>query len=257
MKEKLEKVIENIKEKTKKESYSIKLLEEKPGILDSKIGGIPYMPKDKSYPRTKEGELMPLFVQINLEEIILENYPLKGILQLFVDKEFDYPPQYEVRYYEKIEDEYVTDLPTINLSQFVVSESIKIKLTPYTTFMTLGDFRFEEIFLKSFNEIFDTKVEDCFKIDEVTGIENSFDIVYEELQSEKGLIGGYADFTQTDPRKYDEKLKDYTECLIKIDSCIDMDKIMIGDAGIAWLLITTEDLKAKRFEKAVFDWDCC
>jgi uncharacterized protein YwqG len=94
-------------------------------------------------------------------------------------------------------------------------------------------------------------------MDEVTGIKNSADILYDKMQVEPGLIGGYADFTQSDPRDYGEAWKDYTECLVKIDSNLDMERINMGDAGIAWLLITEDDLKAKRFQNAKFDWDCC
>lgn len=52
----MRKVLKLFKEKTKKECYAIKLLKDdkdEPSILDDKIGGRPYLPKDCANPREK------------------------------------------------------------------------------------------------------------------------------------------------------------------------------------------------------------
>ena len=169
MNEKLNQIIEKIKEKTKKKCYSFTLADENPALTDSKLGGIPYMKVDETYPLDSKGNAMPLFIQINFQDIDLENYPKAGLLQIFVDKDLSYPTEYKVKYVEKTSD----------------------------------------------------------------------------------------DFTQNDPRNYGQEQSNLTECIVKVDSNLDMDRIYIGDAGIAWLLISEADLKAKRFENAKFDWDCC
>ena len=65
-------------------------------------------------------------------------------------------------------------------------------------------------------------------------------------------IGGYAYFTQGDPREDEPERKDDI-LLLQIDT----DKeIMFGDAGIANIFINVDDLKKKRFDKAYFNWDC-
>ena len=69
-------------------------------------------------------------------------------------------------------------------------------------------------------------------------------------------LGGYADFTQTDPRAYEKEKTTLTECLLKVDSCGDYE-FYIGDSGILSVLISKEDLEQCRFENAVLDWDCC
>jgi len=66
-------------------------------------------------------------------------------------------------------------------------------------------------------------------------------------------IGGYAYFTQSDPRDYDKKLKEDI-LLLQIDTD---EKIMFGDCGVANLFIHPDELKAKNFKKAWFNWDCC
>ena len=74
MKEKFAKVIEQFKNKTEKECYSIKCVEGTPNILDDKIGGQSYLPIGEEYPKDKNGNPMPLLIQINLGNIDLENF---------------------------------------------------------------------------------------------------------------------------------------------------------------------------------------
>ena len=70
MKEKLRKVIEIYKNKTKKECYEIVIdNSEDIGIKDNKIGGKAYMPKGEEYPLDEDGNPMILLIQINLKDI--------------------------------------------------------------------------------------------------------------------------------------------------------------------------------------------
>lgn len=254
MNPKLENVLENFKNKTAKKCYKITLLDETPSITDSKIGGNPYLPLGKNYPKDKNGDDMPLLIQINFADIHLDNYPDKGILQIFVDKNLDYPSDYKVIYHSEINNNYITDFPEIDLSNFIVNEEIKIALEPNITYMPLGDYRFDETFKSLFNVEFNSNINNIFDIDDLIG-KGSYDEFLNELNIEPGLVGGYADFTQTDPRTFENE--DFTECIIKLDSMLDYDRIFIGDSGIAWLLITPKDLKNKDFDKSSFDWDCC
>lgn len=255
MNEKMNKVLKKFKEKTLKKCYKIELLEEEPKLTDSKLGGIPYLPQNKEYPKDRFGNAMPLLAQINLAEISLESYPQKGLLQIYVDKSLSYPADYKIIYIENMEETCNTQLPDIDLSEFVLQEAIKIKLVPNETYMPLGDYRFEETFSQIFNEVFQTNITSIFDIDTILPTKNEYDNFLSQLNIAPGLIGGYADFTQTDPRTYERK--DLEECIIKIDSQLDLDRIVIGDAGILWVYISKQNLKDKRFDKAVLDWDCC
>ncbi len=251
MNDKLKLVADKIKEKTRKTCYSFTLSEDKPSLLDSKIGGVPYIKKGETYPLDSKGEYMPLFVQINFSNIELENYPKQGLLQLFVEKEFSYPIEYKVKYVENIIDEYNNDLPQIDLSCFAVTESFKMDLKLDQTFMPMNDFRFDKIFCEIYNEVFESNIDHYFQLDDPE------EIIYKELGIQGGLIGGYADFIQGDPREHDKKQVNNLECIVKVDSNLGSGQILIGDSGISWLLISKEDLEARRFENALFDWDCC
>ena len=87
-------------------------------------------------------------------------------------------------------------------------------------------------------------------------IEDIFDDkIYDDLDLSipRACLGGYADFTQTDPR-YAEDNRD--TCLFKLDSCLH-NSIDLGDSGILTVTISPEDLKSGNVDKAVVDWDCC
>lgn len=81
---------------------------------------------------------------------------------------------------------------------------------------------------------------------------------YEEFEENTSnpliTIGGYANFTQTDPREY--KIKDKEVCLFKLDSYYNSRKFNIGDIGIIFALISKDDIKKCNFENTIVDWDC-
>jgi len=66
-------------------------------------------------------------------------------------------------------------------------------------------------------------------------------------------VGGYAYFTQGDPRDNGEGQKDDVQ-LLQIDTD---EEIMFGDSGIGHIFISPDDLVRKDFGKAYFYWDCC
>jgi len=255
-KKKIKKVIEEYKQQTLKECYTINCVEGQPTILDDKIGGNPYLPINIEYPKDKNGNYMPLLIQINLKNIDLVDYPKKGILEVFVSKDFDYPSEYVIKYFEEGL-EYQTEFPDIDLNNFVLSESIKIELKKDITHMPLSDYRSKQNIYNAIQKVYgcglviDTK--EYYK-NYITCTDNWYNEITKSLSIPKANIGGYADFTQQDPRFNDNEQK--TECLLKIDSYLD-ERINIGDSGILFILIEPSDIKKCRFENATFDWDCC
>lgn len=243
-------IIEKFKEKTKIDCYRAKLLEEKPSILDDKIGGIPYLPVGEEYPKDENGNDLALLIQVNLKNIDLENYPKKGVLEIFIDKEVDYPCKYQIRYFEEGL-EYQENIPQVDLTQFVVDKPIKIEFEKSVDYMPIADYRFEDTMKEVIEEVTGKELTDLDEIQELLeDNEKDFDYINDNYIS----VGGYANFTQTDPRTYEKK--DMTDCLIKIDSYIDLRKICVGDAGIIFVLIKPEDIKDCKFENAFVDWDC-
>ena len=65
-------------------------------------------------------------------------------------------------------------------------------------------------------------------------------------------IGGYAFFTQTDPRIDEPKFEEYI-LLFQLDS---IGEINWGDAGVGHLFIHPDDLAKKDFSKVVYHFDC-
>ena len=258
-------LFDKFKETTEKECYEIGLLDDEPGIKDNKIGGIPYLPVGEEYPKDKMGKPMALLLQVNLKDIDLENFPNKGILEIFACSSlmglYD-PDDYVVKYFND-NLEYQTDsIPTIELtgSEFVVQRSYKISLKKVKCHMSFNDFRFGE----TVKGIADDIMQDVLGIDLKSeyDIDKIFGDVLKKYFDESGVyvpkicIGGYADFTQTDPRN-DFLSEDKTECLFKLDSIYDLKKINIGDSGIIFALISPKDLKNKEFDKTYINFDCC
>ena len=88
-------------------------------ITDSKIEGIPYIPKGSKIPTNSEGKQFMFLAQINCADLKgLEDFPKEGILQFWVlgddlmGLDFDNSTNrngFDVIYYEKIEDYYSED----------------------------------------------------------------------------------------------------------------------------------------------------
>ena len=81
------------------------------------------------------------------------------------------------------------------------------------------------------------------------------DIIQDNTQYNPITIGGYANFTQQDPRHNMKENKE--ECLFKLDSWADYNNIRLGDSGILFALISKEDIENCNFENAFVDWDSC
>ena len=78
------------------------------------------------------------------------------------------------------------------------------------------------------------------------------DMAYDTFSNNGHKLGGYAYFTQEDPRKYQDEFKDFI-LLFQLDSD---DHIMWGDVGVANFFIHPDDLGKKDFSKVMYNWDC-
>jgi len=248
---------------TLKECVKIKLLPSKEvDFRVSKVGGYPYLPVGDEYPIGKNGEPMEFLAQINFAQMPqLQDYPTAGILEFFIELDeygwgldYDNPLESGVRviYYEdltkkpqtsfealdRIRDE---DVSPISKDEFVMSfeKSFEVaSLEDYASYIPLGDDKFEhylglDLMVDSDAELIDA-YDKAFKCD-------------------GHKVGGYAFFTQQDPRFYENR--EYSELLFQLDSDDSAD-IMWGDGGIANFFIKPEDLKRRDFSKILYNWDC-
>lgn len=255
---KLDLAIEKYKAATEKSCYAVKVLTEKPDITDNKFGGKPYLPLGEKYPTDKDGNPLALLVQINLKDIDLPDWPNEGVLEIFTDAEVDYPCQYAVKYFLTGQ-QYQEDLPDVDTSQYIVPTGHKISSEKAVDYMSPNDFRFNELLAKIFSEVYGEKLNNYGDVcDFFEGDYEWMDRLYDEHgKAPRFTIGGYQDFTQSDPRDANETLAKKTETLIKFDSTCENGTYMIGDSGILFTFISPEDLRNKKFENAVVDWDCC
>ena len=250
---------------TKKEFVSIGLKkEDNLSFITSKVGGLGYLPLGAEYPRSKSGDYLALLAQINFAEMPpLENYPREGILQFYIaDGDSDYiwglnldnllEGDIKILFHENIE-AHQSDFGFLDIFKeeacLPIDSDIELKMnfTLDSTIISVVDFRFEKIFKKNFYDLFESfgdKSESLF--------ESYQDLLKEDLHQ----VGGYAFFTQEDPRFYVEKnYQDYTELLFQLDSDDAENEILWGDVGIGNFFIRPEDLKKKDFSKVLYTWD--
>ncbi len=224
-------------------------------VNKSSFGYYPKLPVNFEYPKDKEGELMYPLAQINFAEIpALKGYPDCGYLQFYISisddiygLDFDNPfrqENFRVIYFE--ESEMVNCISDYTFLEEVIASDMSPIFKPHSLrFKAIEDF-------VGMNDIrYDEKL-----IEKILGkYPNHKDLLndklYDYFQCNNHKIGGYAYFTQSDPR--DAKTKDYV-LLLQIDSD---DEIMWGDVGVANFFIHPNDLAKKDFSKVMYNWDCC
>lgn len=218
-------------------------------LTRSKFLGFPFYPIDSEYPTDKAGNPMVLLAQINFSETPgLEGFPSSGLLQLFfpTDDWWDMDSGKIIFHKESdLEKSAVTDFSFINEKLY---EELPINRIHEVIFKKSIDTGCSED--SQFSFMFGSK--DYWDFEE--GLNDAGKAEFDNYFSSTGhKIGGYADFTQGDPRDYSKEQRNDVQ-LLQID--VD-DYIMFGDSGIGHIFINPEDLKAEKFENAYFYWDCC
>ncbi|KAK2962867.1 putative protein of unknown function (DUF1963) [Blattamonas nauphoetae] len=263
----LQKIRTYLDEKTKTPALPLTFVPQKTGRLDSKIGGEPYLPPGFKYPTIDLAEKqsvdgdesqLVLLAQLNFETLPhLPDFPTTGILQIYIDKNDDvyginfdrYTEQkgWRIVYHPTIEHDeskLQTPPPVVNYDNLPFEEEHLI--VPGTILeepLTNYDYRFGEIW----EEQFESEASEL-------GLER-YELAEELFPDEAGFshkLGGYPAFTQDDPRS-DEQYQAHDVLLLQINSD---QKIMWGDVGIANFFISRDDLKACRFDRVMYNWDC-
>lgn len=242
-------IIKEYIEKTTKDCYAMEVINEEPTPLDTHMGGIPYMPKDIKWPLDKNGDEIPFLIQINFEKIELENFPNKGLLQVFYDWE---TREQEVRFYEELNDDYQGEscLPEWHFKEgYTCGTPLKLKLKKFKEVKHnyYNCDIFKEIFTKHYGD-YDYKK-----------YENEIDLIGKELEKNitRGNIGGWASSTQGYFDNMDGLLTSQgNEIFFFIDCMLDYNSISFGDGGYFWAEINPKDLKQKKYENIIIKNDC-
>lgn len=246
-------------------SLHITLCDELPtSVTESKIGGVPYWPKDMPYPSGGNDEDLTFIAQINLSEIDQSpiDLPPKGLLQFFIELDdllgltffesarelhsfIDFKhTKYRVVYHAELTDHDDARFSNDNIEhadESPIKGQCRIQFQKRQEIASPEDYRWNKI-VKDFDALSDDELEHAF----------------DTLQRSKDhKIGGFASFTQQDPREYLVPDENWI-LLFQLDSesnnCVDM---MWGDCGIAQFLIREEDLTMRKFDRVWYNWDCC
>lgn len=280
--EKLDKVLLKVYEVIPPQtSVRLKLSRGETTVFDSKMGGVPYFPKDMEYPRVREDkfEEKPLhfIAQLNFGKLPeIEGFPTEGILQFFAGCDGDYTygfeSGYRVIYHEKVIDDVSklydkSDMPEFDsdddyfpfVGEFLLTAQEATEMP-----VTEVDFRFWETFLAAYNELFGTNIEKIYGEGGLSEVDEPlYNAVFDKCNVGETRMGGYPFFTQHDPRKNNPELAKHTVLLFQSDSENGGDpnnwddSVCWGDMGVANFFIMPEDLEKRDFSNVLFYWDCC
>ncbi|MBQ8959727.1 MAG: DUF1963 domain-containing protein [Ruminococcus sp.] len=277
--------IEKVMEKVRKElppQPCVRLTVEKgeAGIFGSKLGGTPYFPKDMEFPLGRKNaykdQPLTLLAQLNFEELPhIPDFPEKGILQLFIAGDDLYSmasecwgeplgaqDNFRVIYHENIIRDESQLLSAEEIPQYTGGGEVLLPFTgqyrlvpakPDTMDPNAHDFRFEEVFIRCYNELAEEPIKSLWDLG---------DEVCDELYSPEfpdAVLGGYPVFTQEDPRSC-KALGGFDTLLFELNSVYDRENgidIMWGDSGTGAFFIPRESLKALDMSRVIYNYDCC
>ena len=215
-------------------------------LTASKVGGPGYWPSDRSFPTNAQGQPLALLAQLNLAELPpLPTFPSKGLLAFYLDP---YAALWDLKSAQVV---YFPDLaaPALNTSH-VPGKHWHMPYTRPLAVRGVADVQYltpypEADFLQRFG-VDGAKWEERHGLDEVD---------FPEPHHSLSQLGGYAYFTQSDPRR--GQTSDNV-LLFQLNSEGEPRRydILWGDLGVGNFFIKPDDLAARRFDRAWFTWDC-
>ena len=259
-------VLARIRMKTIQPALRLKLTNTVPGLCDSKVGGVPYLPADAAVPCDANGGALRLLAQIDCKALsALPDFPKTGLLQFWIAQDnvwgLDKEKGARVIWHETV-DAAVTEAqvqakldaapkPADFDGDFPVHGVFGVEVQAEADCMAACDIRFVPIFTELFNT--QTQGEPIAHPDDLG--DEIGEMMWEELSGDGHKIGGYPAFTQGDPRDADDAR---TVLLLQLDSESEngSEKIMWGDCGICNFHCTPAELKAHDFSNVLYYWDC-
>ena len=270
----IEEFVLNLEALTQREVIRIKLsLANELAVTDSKVGGVPYIPKGGALPKSAEGKPLFMLAQINCEQLPENSlYPKKGLLQFWIaDTEaplygldYDDPCSNDfkrVLYFSTIGealpiDDFISDytfdddhLPFNSKKQFA------LHFKKDTESISLEERAANQLFFEKWNEAFSTQI---------TTIDDFFEEVPNDICEEINAsllkeptghkIGGYPYFIEYDPREENDP---HTLLLLQIDiDNVEGEEIYWGNGGgVANFFVSPEDMTNCKFDDVLFHWE--
>ncbi len=221
----------------------------------SKIGGNPYFPKNAIYPVDLEGNQLLFLAQFNFEEMpSLPPFPNEGILQFYISDDPFYGSElndpfsqdgFRVVFYKKLikdESQLVTDFSFLrNFMRDPIDTKVSypLKFQLGEEYVPTVDHNFDHLLGEDFFYQFGDKEWEIWEDYNQT------------VRSAGHKLGGYAHFTQEDPR-YKQSIA--LQLLFQLDSDENI-KCTWGDQGIANFFIDPKNLQQQDFSNVYYNWD--
>lgn len=271
--EKAKAIVAEVKRRTAAPCWKLTLQPEGTcGLLDSKVGGLPYWDPALPYPTDSQGNKMTLLAQLNFAQLGTEApLPRAGMLQFFIGQDdefgidFDQPDRqknFRVVYHPEpdpaltLEQIQALELPTHVEADLCTPVIREAAFTAEKTvgYMGPGDCRFEALFREAVRAV---TGEDIGEKNEYQYFDKADrDYFYDQLSAAGHRLLGYPFFTQYDPR---EPEGPYDTLLFQLDSDMAEDRkdlVLWGDCGVGNFFINREDLLCRDFSRILYNWDC-
>ena len=271
--EKARAIVDEVKRRTAAPCWRLTLHPEGPcGLLDSKIGGLPYWDLDLPYPVDSQGNQMTLLAQLNFAQLGTgDPLPRAGMLQFFIGQDdafgidYDEPDRqknFRVVYHPEpdpaltLEQIQSLELPTHVEADLCTPVIREAAFTAEKTvgYMGPGDCRFDALFREVVQAVTGEDIGDRHEYQYFDGADR--DYLYDQLSAAGHRLLGYPSFTQYDPR---EPEGPYDTLLFQLDSDMADDRsdlVLWGDCGVGNFFINGEDLLRRDFSRILYNWDC-
>ena len=266
-------IVDEVKRRTAAPCWRLTLHPEGPcGLLDSKVGGLPYWDPALPYPVDSQGNQMTLLAQLNFAQLETEGpLPRAGMLQFFIGQDdafgidYDEPDRqknFRVVYHPEpdpaltLEQIQALELPTHVEADLCTPVIREAAFTAEKTvgYMGPGDCRFDALFREAVRAVTGEDIGDKHEYQYFDGADR--DYLYDQLSAAGHRLLGYPSFTQYDPR---EPEGPYDTLLFQLDSDMADDRhdlVLWGDCGVGNFFINREDLLRRDFSRILYNWDC-
>lgn len=270
---KVKAIVAEVKRRTETPCWKLTLQPEGPcGLLDSKVGGLPYWDPALPYPTDSQGNKMTLLAQLNFAQLGTEApLPAQGLLQFFIGQDdvfgidFDQPDSqkdFRVVYHPEpdpaltLEQIRALDLPIHVEADCCTPVFQEAVFTAEKTVGYMGpeDGRFDALFREVVRAVTGEDIGDKNEYQYFDKADR--DYFYDQLSAAGHRLLGYPFFTQYDPR---EPEGPYDTLLFQLDSDMAEDRkdlVLWGDCGVGNFFINREDLLRRDFSRILYNWDC-
>lgn len=273
--EKAQAIVAELQRRTARPCWKLTLHPEGPcGLLDSKIGGLPYWDPALPYPTDPQGGKMALLAQLNFPQLGTEEpLPQEGLLQFFLGEndtlgaDFEHLDQqsyFRVIYHPQpradVTREQVEALgvPTHEsgdcFDYFPVCQEAAITAEKTASYMGPDERLFPPLFREVVQAVTGENIDGQYESEYLDNTDHSY--LFDQLYNGGHRLLGWPYFFQGDPRGEDSP---YDTLLFQLDSdMVDREDLVLwGDCGVGTFLINQEDLLRRDFSRVLYYWDCC